>query len=312
MSDFKKLIDKRWLGIGKSLPFSIYDVHQKLLLAQGHVVESERSLQRLVEQGRYYKVAVAGQAAEPVVVESADTDPDNPLTALRREYANVAQRTRYGIKMAPKETGDSYLCWTIGLSQENRCLVMTAPVRPDNSLAPISKGQVWFCRLTSGTQVYRFRGAILKVAFDPYPYLHVMVPNTIEERLVHKLPRALVSLPATLAAGATQPVTIVDISVGSARIAIDRGCVLEIGAAVQLGVQIDFLGRRQMLTLPAKITEAHGAVDSRHPGVAFYELSFEGLDERVILMLHGFVQQQLAAEYDGLSQVLALGFGTRI
>ena len=56
MANFKRLIDKRWVAIGKPLPFSIYDSEQKLLLAQGHVVESERSLERLQQQGTYYRV----------------------------------------------------------------------------------------------------------------------------------------------------------------------------------------------------------------------------------------------------------------
>ena len=55
MSDYKRLVDKRWIAIGKSLPVSIYDSHRKLLLAQGHVIESARSLQRLVEHGQYYR-----------------------------------------------------------------------------------------------------------------------------------------------------------------------------------------------------------------------------------------------------------------
>ena len=55
MTQYKRLVDKRWLAVGKALPFSIYDSQQKLLLAQGHVVESERSLQRLVDHGAYYK-----------------------------------------------------------------------------------------------------------------------------------------------------------------------------------------------------------------------------------------------------------------
>ncbi len=312
MSEFKKLVDKRWLAIGKALPFSIYDTHRKLLLAQGHVVESERSLQRLIEQGQYYKAAAAGKAAESTAEAAAGADPDDALSALRREYSNVAQRVPYGVKIAPKETGEGYLCWVIGVSQESRCLVMTAPVRSDNSLAPISKGQVWFCRMVSETSVHRFRGAIQQVAFDPYPYLHILVPVNIEQRLIHKLPRALVSLPASLALPAQQDATIVDISVGGARVAVDRNLALEVGKSVELSVRMGVQGRQQTLSLAAKVSAVHGVVDSRHPGIAFYGLKFDALEERVILMLHGFVQQQLAAEYDGLSQVLALGLGTRI
>ncbi len=80
MTDYKKLVDKRWLAIGKPLPFSIYDSQRKLLLAQGHVVESERSLQRLLDHGQYYKPELSA-APRDVVEEALDPDPVDPLTA---------------------------------------------------------------------------------------------------------------------------------------------------------------------------------------------------------------------------------------
>ena len=306
MSDYKRLIDKRWMAIGKPLPFSIYDSHCKLLLAQGHVVESERSLERLLEQGTYYKAA-AGAGPDEVVEEAADGDPIGPLTALGRDYSNIPQRSRCGIKLAATETGDGYLCWVIGVSQENRCLVMTAPVRPDKSLAAVTKGQVWFCRMFSSTSVFRFRGAIAKVAFEPYPYLHVVVPEVIEKQLVRQLPRALVSLAGTLTVPESHPVTVVDLSVGGARVGVDKKLALEVGAALQLGMRLEVLGKRQDVCLQAKVAAHYGVADSRHPGIVFYGLAFEGLDERMVFMLHGYVQQRLASEYDGLGQVLALG-----
>ena len=308
MTDYKRLVDKRWIAIGKSLPFSIYDSQRKLLLAQGHVVESERSLQRLLEHGQYYKADLSAGPRD-VIEEVAEADPVDPLTALGRDYSNIQLRARCGVKLAPKETGESYLCWVIGVSHENRCLVMTAPARPDKALAPVTRGQVWFCRMFSSTSVFRFRGAILKVAFEPYPYLHILVPEVIEKRLIRQLPRALVSLQATLAVPDVHQVTIVDLSVGGARVAVDKKLALEVGAALHLDVTIEVLGRRQELHLQAKVAAVYGVADTRHPGIAFYGLAFDFLEERIVLMLHGYVQQQLASEYDGLGQVLALSAG---
>jgi PilZ domain-containing protein/flagellar protein YcgR len=309
MTDFKKLVDKRWIAIGKSLPFSIYDSQRKLLLAQGHVVESARSLERLLEQGEYYKPEHPDAQDRTVVEEALEADPVDPLTALNRDYSNIAQRARCGVKIAPRETGESYLCWVIGVSQENRGLVMTAPSRADKGLAAISKGQVWFCRMFSSTSVFRFRGAILKVAFDPYPYLHILVPEVIEKRLIRQLPRALVSLQATLMTPASSFASVVDLSVGGARVAVDRKLVLDVGHPLELVVTLEVLGRTEELRLQAKVAVVYGVVDTRHPGIAFYGLAFDGLDERLTFMLHGYVQQQLASEYDALGQVLARGTG---
>ena len=310
MTDYKKLVDKRWIAIGKSLPFSIYDSQRKLLLAQGHVVESERSLQRLLDHGQYYKPEHS-EGPRDVIEEELAGDPVDPLTALNRDYSNIQMRARCGVKIAPKETGESYLCWVIGVSHENRCLVMTAPVRADKALAAVTKGQVWFCRMFSSTSVFRFRGAIAKVAFEPYPYLHVVVPEVIEKRLVRQLPRALVSLSGTLAIPAIHAVTIVDLSVGGARVAVDGKLVLEMGATVKLVMSLEVIGKNRDVCIEAKVAAQYGVADSRHPGIVFYGLAFEALDERMVFMLHGYVQQQLASEYDGLGQVLALG-GARL
>jgi hypothetical protein len=308
MTDYKKLVDKRWLAIGKSLPFSIYDSQRKLLLAQGHVVESERSLQRLLDQGQYYKPEVS-VGPRDVIEEELAPDPVDPLSALSRDYSNIQMRARCSVKIAPNETGESYLCWVIGVSHENRCLVMTAPARADKALAAITKGQVWFCRMFSSTSVFRFRGAILKVAFDPYPYVHILVPEVIEKRLIRELPRALVSLQGTLSTPDVHQVTVVDLSVGGARVGVDKKAALEVGAGVQLSIALEVLGRRQELHLQAKIATVYGVTDARHPGIAFYGLAFDSLEERLTLMLHGYVQQRLASENDGLGQVLALGAG---
>jgi hypothetical protein len=307
MTEYKRLVDKRWIAIGKSLPFSIYDSQQKLLLAQGRVVESQRSLERLLEQGQYYKPEHPDADDRTIVEEAAGGDPVDPLSALSRDYSNIQQRARCGVKIAPRETGESYLCWVIGVSHENRGLVMTAPTRPDKALAPISKGQVWYCRMFSSTSVFRFRGAILKVAFEPYPYLHILVPEVIEKRLIRQLPRALVSLQATLNTPEAHFASIVDLSVGGARVGVDKKVALEVGQVVQLATTIDVLGREQALRLQAKVAVVYGVADTRHPGIVFYGVAFDALEERVTLMLHGYVQQQLASEYDELGQVLALG-----
>jgi hypothetical protein len=305
MTEFKKLVDKRWIAIGKSLPFSIYDSQRKLLLAQGHVVESERSLQRLLDHGQYYKPEHSAGPRD-VIEEELAGDPVDPLTALNRDYSNIQMRARCGVKIAPTETGESYLCWVIGVSHENRCLVMTAPARADKALAAITKGQVWFCRMFSSTSVFRFRGAILKVAFDPYPYVHILVPEVIEKRLIRQLPRALVSLQATLSTPDVHYVTVVDLSVGGARVGVDKKVALDLGAAVQLNTTLEVLGRPEELRLAAKVATIYGVADSRHPGITFYGLAFDSLEERLTFMLHGYVQEQLAREYDGLGQVLAL------
>jgi hypothetical protein len=94
--------------------------------------------------------------------------------------------------------------------------------------------------------------------------------------------------------------------VGGARIGAEKKLVLEIGHVVQLVTTLEVLGRAYDLRLQSKVAAIYGVADTRHPGIVFYGLSFDALDERGTLMLHAYVQQQLASEYDGLGQVLAI------
>jgi hypothetical protein len=307
MTTFKKLLDKRWIAIGKALPFSIYDAQRKLLLAQGRVVESERSLERLWAHGEYYRPDDSDEEVPIAAEEAPEPAPADPLLAVNRDYSNFAQRARYGVNISPQQAGESFLCWVIGVSQENRCLIMTAPTRADKSLAPVIEGQAWYCRMFSATSVYRFRGAILKVAFEPYAYLHMLVPEVIEQRNIRQAPRALVSLQATVATPQTHAATIVDLSVGGARIGVAKEVALRVGDSVQLRTGIEVPGRQEEIELQARVAVVYGGTDSRHPGIVFYGLCFEALPERHLLMLHGYVHQQLAREYDGLGQVLGPG-----
>lgn len=108
---------------------------------------------------------------------------------------------------------------------------------------------------------------------------------------------------ATLLVPDSHFASVVDLSVGGARVAVDKKLELEVRRPVQLGLSIEVLGKTQELRLEAKVAVVYGVVDTRHPAVAFYGLSFEGLDERLTFMLHGYVPQQLAREYDSLGQL---------
>jgi hypothetical protein len=64
------------------------------------------------------------------------------------------------------------------------------------------------------------------------------------------------------------------------------------------------------LSLQANIVGAFGVSDARHPEVAFYGIQFEGLSELEVLILHGYVNQHLAVELNGLWQVLSTASST--
>jgi hypothetical protein len=271
-------------------------------LAQGHVVDSDRIRERLLKHGMYCAREldkIAGGADDEREVIALD-----PLQALSRDYPSWAQPKRYSVFISASDPGEGHVCWVVGVSTANRCLILTAPSRPDKSLVAVTKGQIWYCKLFNATTVYKFRALVLKVGFEPFHYMHLEVPQNIERRVIREMPRATTNLEATVTTTDTIHAVMVDLSVSGARIALDAAANLKAGHDVEVRATVNLLGRAHALQLFAKVIAAYGKVEARHPNVQFYGLQFAPLPEQTALVLHAYVQQQLVRQYDGLGQAL--------
>jgi hypothetical protein len=80
---------------------------------------------------------------------------------------------------------------------------------------------------------------------------------------------------------------------------------MERGDVVQLSIKLDLIDFHFDLSLKATIVGSFGGSDGRHPNVAFYGVQFDSLTELESLILHGYVNQHLADELNGLWQVLS-------
>jgi len=306
--------------VGEPMPFSVYDTDRKLLLAKGLPVTSGRMRDVLLAQATYVPTPEndTGAAELSAPISAWDTLAGDatkgaappaisgPLAELCRSYANYEERSRFGMRIGRDERAESYPAFVIGVVNEKRYLILSAPVNKENVLLPLVKDELWLCRLFNATTVFRFMGRILKVAYEPIPYIHVELPKTIERRMVRKQPRALASLAATLDDADGEPAIIVDISVSGVRLAVRATTPLEKNSTVPLLINITILKRLYPMRIIARITATFGAADPKFPHVHFYGAQFANLDSLTSLVLHGYVQEQLAAELDRLSRVLAI------
>lgn len=304
MSGLTRLVDKRFILLGRPLPYSVYDGDRKLLLAQGRMVDSDRIRERLLKHGMY-----CARELDRIAV-GEDEEPEgivlDPLKLLSQDYPNWAQPKRYSVFISATESGEGYVCGVVGVSTANRCLILTAPSRPDKSLVAVTKGQIWHCKLFNATTVYKFRALVLKVGFEPFHYMHLEVPQNIEKRVIREMPRATTNLEATVTTTGTLHAIMVDLSVSGARVAVDAAATLKAGHEVELRATVNLLGRSHSLQLFAKVIAAYGKVEPRHPNVQFFGLQFAPLPEQTELVLHAYVQQQLVRQYDGLGQALTM------
>jgi hypothetical protein len=296
--------EKDQIVVGRALPFSIFSHDGQLLLAEGRSVATERARQMLISNGVYR--SSLGSDADAVIHERhEDHQPHkrDALASLQKDYGATSLGRRFAVTMAPNETHEAYNAWVVGATEQT--LILTAPVRADGSLVPVTPGHVWLCRTFQVTSAFRFRAVVQKVAFEPFPHLHLEAPKNVEKRKVRSRPRASVFVNARVDVPLKSPCVFVDLSVTGGRIAVDEVVKMERGDVVQLSIKLDMIDFHFDLSLKATIVGTFGASDGRHPKVAFYGVQFDSLNELESLILHGFVNQHLADEHNSLWQVLS-------
>ena len=317
MSSIAPLTEEHRIVVGKPLPFAIFTAERKLLLAAGHVVESERVRDMLVRNGRYRgtdasgDTAGAAEAAAPdrKARDRAERDEEsnaeeNVLELLRKDYDASGGGHRLSISIARSETEKAYAVQLLGVHAQS--IIVTAPVQPDGSLVPVLSGQTWLCRTFQMTSAYRFPTLALNVAFEPFPHLHLKLQKEVEHRKVRGAPRAKVSLRGELHTPAVVPCMVADLSTSGARVAVDARGTLKAGQGVRLMMTLEVLQSKFDLALDATAVNAFGPSDARHPQVAFFGLKFSARSETESLVLHGFVSAHLLSEFHSLWQMLSM------
>ena len=160
------------------------------------------------------------------------------------------------------------------------------------------------CRWFNPTTAFRFKASILKLAFEPIPLLYLELSEEVERKIARRLPRALMNVHAMLRRPDPVEALVLDLSVGGARLAVDRDVPIAVNERVQLNIRPRLLERSFLLTIDCSVTAVPGATDSKHPEIQFIGVEFHDLNEHDLLIVHACVQEQLAHEADWLTQVL--------
>lgn len=293
---------------GNPLPFSVYNADRKLLLAKGRIVESERMRDILLEQGRYLSNSSALELAASET-DSFDNSPvvEGPLEAFSREFHTSGNQSRIGVRVSRDDSGEGYPCWIVG-ADEAHGLIVTAPTTPDRSLVPVAEGQVWTFRMMYLTAVVKFQATVCKMQFEPVPMLYVSTPKQVEMRNIRASPRIAVCFRGSIELGHDIPMLITDISTHGMRIAVDRKqCELKPGQRIKLSFALSVLGKDYSFKLPATVIATRHEFDKRHPGLLFVGVKIEAQSELEQLVMHSFVFEHSATEFNALWRTLVAG-----
>src|SRR5262245_39315573 len=117
------------------------------------------------------------------------TERREALEALAKDYGDAAQRARFMLSMTMSEGGPTYSVAVLGIVRDKRHLIVSAPTTTGNALMTVVKGRTVLCRWVNQTTVFRFRAAILKLAFEPVPVCYLDLPGAIERKVAYRQPR---------------------------------------------------------------------------------------------------------------------------
>ncbi|MDO9226944.1 MAG: flagellar brake protein [Pseudomonadota bacterium] len=222
--NFMVPVRKAELEVGKPLGFAAYDADHNLLLNRGVVVTSENQIEVLLQKGLYRE-----RVREKTGHVSARLDDGKPA-----ELASIAKPQEENlsfdaIKLMPGDAlqlqpmlegqVERFTVHVIGVMKPKSVLV-TMPV-VEGKLVFVRDGQTYLVRAFSGLNVCAFKAKVLKSQLQPFPYLHLSYPDSVQAMRIRRAMRA----PASIIVAVQQSEEgkqigagkMVDISVGGAK-----------------------------------------------------------------------------------------------
>lgn len=284
--------------LGKPLPYSLYDQHNKLLLKAGVVVQTQNQLDVLSERGLYRDRMAANQVQAPSsIVPDGEPAPDKDgmlldLEDIRLQIGDLLQlqgaaadAPRHAVKLLGYAKGRS---------------VMVTPPMVDGAYAMLKQDAAVVLRFFSGKSVYAFPAHVLKMSNTPFPYLHLSYPKKVRGMRVRRAQRASVRLISSVTDmyGALYAGTLVDISKGGALLAA-KVALGEVGDLLQLKFRLQFDDIDQFVHVKAGIRtvrnnpEPESEAFALHHGLEFVEV--QGSDR---LALSAYTYQKLIEASD--------------
>lgn len=213
-------VRKTDIELGKPLPFAAYDADRNLLLNRGVVVTSEHQIAVLMQKGLFRErtrpKSVAGESLEE---KSGDTGSKLQGETLSFDAVKLMPGDTLQLQPLLEGQTERFSVSVIGVMKP-KSLLVTAPM-VDGKLIFVRDGQTYLVRAFSGLNVCAFKARILKSQLQPFPYLHLSYPDSVQAMRIRKAMRApaniIVAVHDTEDGRQSGAGKIIDLSVGGAR-----------------------------------------------------------------------------------------------
>lgn len=284
------------IELGKPLPFAAYDADRNLLLNRGVIVSSEHQINVLIQKGlfreRMRPKAVVGTDG---LDKTADEGNDRPQgETLNFEAIKLMPGDTLQLQPLLEGQTERFSVHVIGVMKPISLLV-TAPV-VEGKLIFVRDGQTYLVRAFSGLNVCAFKARILKSQLQPFPYLHLSYPDSVQAMRIRKAMRAPVSIIVAVSeteegrqSGAGK---IIDLSVGGARMYSP----MQIGHKDQtlwLSFKVMLGDMEEYVKTPAVIRSVGEEDDDQGKRMHVFGLQFGELTQSQRLIIMNLVYQHL-------------------
>jgi hypothetical protein len=213
-------VRKADIKLYKPLTYEVYDAERNVLLKRGDTIVSERQVEELLAKGLFReRPMAAGGTNSQQEKKSSDGSGKPQSEMLYFEDMKLMPGDPVHLEALQEGPTERFLVHVIGVMKPKSFLV-TAPV-VDGKLIFIRDGQPFMVRAFSGLNVCAFKARLLKSQLQPYPYLHLSYPDSIQAMRIRKTMRApakiIVAVHESEEGRQSGSGKIIDLSVGGAR-----------------------------------------------------------------------------------------------
>ncbi|MBI5329673.1 MAG: flagellar brake protein [Betaproteobacteria bacterium] len=299
-------VRKNEIEVGRPLPWSVYDADRNLLLRAGVVVVSEHQVDVISEKGLFREMK--RERSGHVNARLEDSGP----MADERAGAGAAKSREENVdldalKLLPGDTlqlqpllegqTERFNVRVIGVMKPKSVLV-TAPTI-EGRLIFVKDGQTYLVRVFSGLNVCAFKAKVLKSQLQPFPYLHLSYPESVQAMRIRKAMRAptslIVAISETEEGRQTAAGRIVDISVGGAKILSSQNLGLK-DDTIWIAFKVKLADMEEYVKIPATLRAVGEEEDEQGKTMKSFGVQFSALGQSQRLIIMNLVYQHLLRE----------------
>lgn len=295
-------VRKAEIEVGKPLGFAVYDAGHNLLLNRGVVVTSENQIEVLLQKGLYRE-----RVREKSGHVSARLDDGKPAEFAGMVKPQEENLSFDAIKLMPGDAlqlqpmlegqVERFTVHVIGVMKPKSVLV-TMPV-VEGKLVFVRDGQTYLVRAFSGLNVCAFKAKVLKSQLQPFPYLHLSYPDSVQAMRIRKAMRA----PASIIVAVQQSEEgkqigagkMVDISVGGAKM-YSTMPLGEKGDNLWLSFKVKLGDMEEYVKTPVVIRSIGEEDDEQGKRMKSFGIQFGELEQSQRLIIMNLVYQHLLKE----------------